>query len=191
MTKPAALLSRANRVLADDTNEPAVVDVTNFIQPVVDVQQLDTDLFVMSIDFTSTQAKNVIFRLGPVPRSEVWEMLEAMILSSAVGPFQWQVQNEWETDLGARRMAITQVESEMANPINVLRSSHNTGGAVGPEHTCDRPVMVYPGMTFAIHGNTAQAIGDITRFDFMFLKRVANTPIFQVNNNENVNITEI
>jgi len=190
MTKPAQLLSRANRVLADDTNEPAVVDVTNFIQPVVDVLRLDTDLFVLSFNHVMAAALTLIFRVGPVPRAEVWDFLELGMSGTGAGPFQWQTQLEWDTPLGLRRLLVNEATTESGGPIDLLRASNNVGGA-GPSHISDRSLLVYPGMTLAIHGLTAQAIGDLTRFDFTFKKSVANAPLFQINDNANVVVTEV
>jgi len=191
VTKPAALLGRANRALADQTNEQAVIDVTNFIQPVVDVFALDNDLFVLSFDYTMIAALKPRFKWGPVPRAEIWDVQEFALDDKAGGPFGYEARLVFDGGpLADRHLTITKGGAANQAPMNILRSFQDTGNTP-PSYGSDRPLQMYPGMFLEIKGLTNHAIGDIICLNATYKKRVANEPGFGVNNNANIAVVEV
>lgn len=185
MTKPTKLLERTNLALQDQTNEAAVVDVTNFIQPVFDTQVFQDRLVTLGVTHTMVGLQELVFRHGPVPRNEVWTYTEIGLLTGAVAE-EWHQTIEYQLsgDAGVRSIHIQNIliGANTVHPGSLLRNLESLGAAAGG-YSSDRPLVLWPGQTMHIESNTNIAIGQVVRLDLNY--RISDSPQDRFISNDN------
>lgn len=193
MTKPQALLARANNALQDQTSDIAVSDVAGFIQPVFDVMTLDDRLRTLGFTHVMVGTEILEFRHGPVPRAEIWTYTE-MSLRTGSAPIEWHQAIEYTLsgDASAREIHIQNilVGANIVHPASLLRNLESLGAANGG-YSSDRSLRLWPGQTMLLASNVDIAAAQTIRFDFNY--RVSDSPqnLFESNDNSNVAVVEV
>ncbi len=191
MTKPQALLNRANRALADQTNDRAVLEVAEFIQPVFDVMTLDDRLVTLGFTHTMAALEILEFRHGPVPRGELWTYTE-MSLRTGSAPIEWHQAIEYTLsgDATAREIHIQNVlvGANIVHPASLLRNLESLGAANGG-YSSDRNLVLWPGQTMLLASNVDIAAAQVIRFDFNY--RISDSPQQRFESNDQTNIAVV
>jgi len=185
MTKPQALLNRANRALADQTNDAAVIDVAGFIQPVFDVMSLDDRLVTLGFSHTLVVGKEVDIRHGPVPRGEIWTYTE-MSLFTGTSAEEWHMSIEYilSGDSAVRRIHLQNIKvgADTVHPASLLRNLESLGAASGG-YNSDRPLVLWPGQTLSVESLDNITAGRTVRFDANY--RISESPVQRFETNDN------
>jgi len=173
MTKPQKILDAANRVLADQTNDQAVTEVAEFVQPVFDVNLLETLVFSLASVSVMTGAVAWQFLHGPVPRGFEWHY-EEINVTKLVGAATSVISAlRFESVIGQQHLVIGRAAS-LTGPdeVNILRMD---GAPASPNpFASHRPVIAYPGQSLFMQGTSASAIGDSFRVLINY-RQVAST----------------
>lgn len=182
MTKPQKILSAANRVLADQTNQEAVTEVAEFIQPVFDVAELEELLFSLESVSTLTGAVNWEFLHGPVPRGFEWIYEEINVTKLVGAATSVNSAIRFVNDTGTHHIVIGRAAS-LTGPdeVNFVRMD---GAPASPNpFASHRPIVAYPGQFLFLRGTTAGAIGD--SFRVLINYRQVGSTVNRFRNNDN------
>jgi len=187
VTKPQKLLVAANRVLADQSNDQAVFDVAEFIQPVFDVNVLEELLF--SLESVSTMTGAVVWNWlhGPVPRGFEWRY-EEINVTALVGTRSVISAIRFVNDQGTHHIVIGRGQSLVgADDVNLTRMD---GDPAGPNvYASHRPVIAYPGQFLFLQGVGASAIADSFRVLINYRQVPSTVNRFRNNDNANIAVT--
>jgi len=184
VTKPQNLLLRANRALADQSNEPAVLSVSDFVQPVAEVGRLDDDLFQLFTRDTMTGAVQYRLVHGPVPRGFEWIYEELNVVQEGGAVHDYLVTARWLDTSGADvHLNLAKATALMGvDDANMVRLGGDS--ILGPNtYSSVRPFRLYPGTFLNIESTTVMAIADIVRILISYRQRVSSQERFRQNDN--------
>lgn len=185
MTRPQELLDRTNLALADQTSDPAVVDVTNFIQPVFDTRVFQDRLVTLGLTHVMVATEILSIVHGPVPRNEIWTYTEISLRTGSVAE-EWHqaIRYQLSGDATLRDIHIQNIliGANVVHPGSFLRNLESLGAAAGG-YSSDRNLVLWPGQSMLIESNTDVGITQTIRLDLNY--RISKSPQERFVTNDN------
>jgi len=183
VTKPIALLQSASRSLEDQTNATAVVEVVNFIQPVVDVERLENRLFSLASRVTMTGAVAYEFLHGPVPLGKEWIYDEINLVKEGGLVKNFVARARFEDPLlGTIHLNIARGDDVLGfNDVNFTRLLGDTAATNSSSST--KEIKLYPGMFLSIISDSPMVVGDIVRTLILYRERSSPVAKHLINDN--------
>jgi len=183
--RPQELLDRTNLALQDQTNKPAVLNVTDFIQPVFETRQFQDVLVTLGVTHTMAVGAEIDIHHGPVPRNEIWTYTEmSLFTGSSAEEWHMSILYTLSGDSAQRRIHLQNilVGADTVHPASLLRNLESLGAANGG-YTSDRVLVLWPGQTFALESQDNITAGRIVRFDANY--KISKSPQEQFISNDN------